>query len=154
MVANADGALNRLRDHARALKTATFEVARVGEFKSAPPPGLCFAVWAQKLGAAPAGSGLAATTALMRCTARIYLPLSYRPEEDIETKVVGAADGYLDRLNGDLSLGGSARNIDVLGEMSGPLEWDLGHANIDNKLFRIADLPIGVIFNDAWEQIL
>jgi hypothetical protein len=152
MVANAAGAIGLLRDHAR--KLGVFEVSRVGEFKSAPPNGLCFAVWAQRLGSAPVGSGLAATTGLMRCTARIYLPLTYKPEDDIETKVVGAADGYLGRLNGDLSLGGTCRNIDVLAEMSEPLEWDLGHANIDNKLYRIADLPIGVIFSDAWEQVM
>lgn len=154
MVVDAAGALGRLRDHARAIKTVTFEVARIGEFKQAPPNGLCFAVWVQRLGSAPMGSGLAATSALLRCTARIYMPLTYRPEEDVELKPLAAADGYLERLNGDLTLGGLARNIDILAEMSDQPEWDFGHANIDNKLFRIADLPIGVIFNNAWEQVL
>lgn len=146
------GALRRLRDHAKNL--GSFEVARLGEFKSAPPNALCFAVWAQRLGSAPMGSGLAATTALMRCTARIYFPLTHRPEDEIETKVLGAADGYLGRLNGDLTLGNTVRNIDVLAEMGDQPTWEFGHVNIDNKLYRIADLPIGVIFNDAWEQVL
>jgi hypothetical protein len=149
---DVNGALVKLRDHARNL--GVFEVARLTEFKQAPPNGLCFALWVQRLGSAPAGSGLAATTALMRCTARIYLPLSYRPEGDIEIKVAGAADGYLGRINGDLTLGGTVRNIDVLAEMAEQPEWEFGHVNIDNKLFRVADLPIGVIFNDAWEQRL
>jgi hypothetical protein len=154
MAVNAAGALGRLRDHAKAIKTVTFEVARIGEFKQAPPNGLCFAVWVQRLGSAPEGSGLASTTALMRCTARLYMPLTHKPEEDVELKPAAAADGYLARLNGDLTLGGTVRNVDVLSEMAEPLEWDFGHANIDNKLFRIADLPIGVIFNDAWEQVM
>lgn len=152
MTADAAGALRRLRDHAKNL--GAFEVARMGEFKSAPPLYLCFAVWVQRLGSAPVGSGLAETAALLRCTARIYMPLSHRPEDEIETKVLGAADGYLGRLNGDLTLGGTVRNVDILAEMSDQPVWDFGHVNIDNKLYRIADLPIGVIFNDAWTQVL
>jgi hypothetical protein len=154
MTVDVADALNRLRDHARALKTDSFEVARIGEFKTAPPPGLCFAVWVQTLGAAPVGSGLAATTALLRCTARIYLPMFYKPEDAIESKVFGAASGYLGRLNGDLTLGSTVRNLDVLAEMTDQPVWQGGYANIDNKMYRIADLPIGVIFNDAWEQVL
>lgn len=152
MTVGAATALTRLLNHAKA--TGVFEVARLGEFKQTPPNGLCFAVWSQNLGSAPMGSGLADTAALMKSTARIYMPLSYRPESDIELKTVDAADLYLGRLNGDLTLGGACRNIDILSEMADQLTWDFGHANIDNKLFRIADLPIGVIFNSAWTQVL
>lgn len=153
MSVDAAGVLRKLVDHAK-LSGVKFEVARLGEFKSAPPNGLCFALWVEDLGSAPAGSGLATTTALMRCTARLYMPLTYRPEEDIEIRPAAAADAYLTRLNGDLTLGGTVRNIDILAEMAEQPVWRFGHANIDNKLFRIADLPIGVIFNDAWEQSL
>jgi hypothetical protein len=152
MSVDIEGTLTRLLNHAKAL--GVFEVARLTEFKSAPPNGLCFALWIQRLGPAPAGSGLAATSALLRCTARIYMPMLYRPESDIEPKVFGAASGYLGRLNGDLTLGQTVRNIDVLAEMADQPVWEGGYANIDNKLYRIADLPIGVIYNDSWEQSL
>lgn len=151
MSVNASTALRRLRDHAK-LSIKGFEVARLGEFKSAPPNGLCFALWPQRLGSSPVGSGLASTNALLRCTARIYLSLTYRPEEDIEIKVTDAADQYLGRINGDYTLGGAVRNVDILGEAGDLPSWEYGHANIDNKLFRIADLNMNVIFNDSWEQ--
>lgn len=150
MSVGAGVALRRLVDHAKVI--GAFEVARLGEFKLMPPPGLCFALWSQRLGTSPVGSGLAATNALLRCTARIYLALSYKPEEDIEIKVTDAADAYLGRLNGDFTLGGACRNVDILGEAGDTPMWDYGHANIDNKLFRIADLNLAIVFNDSWEQ--
>ena len=150
MSVGAGTVLGRLLDHAKVL--GVFTVARLTEFKSAPPQGLCFALWAQRLGTSPVGSGLASTNALMRCTARIYLPMLYKPESDIEVKVTDAADAYLGRLNGAFTLGGAARNIDILGEAGEPLMWDYGYANIDNSLYRIADLPMNIIFNDSWSQ--
>lgn len=144
-------ALVRLLDHAKAL--GVFEVARLTEFKSAPPNGMCFALWVQRLGSAPTGSGLASTAGLMRCTARIYFPMTHKPESEIEPKVFGAADLYLGRINGGFTLGGACRNVDLLGEEGDAPNWEGGYANIDNKLFRIADLNMNVIFNDSWEQV-
>jgi hypothetical protein len=147
---DAGAALMKLRDHAKVL--GLFEVARIGEFKSAPPNGLCFAVWSQRLGVSPVGSGLATSNALLRCTARLYFPLSHRPEDDIELRTLAGADAYLGRINGDFTLKLTVRNIDILGEVGDQPTWEFGHANIDNKLFRIADLNMNIIFNDSWTQ--
>lgn len=144
------GALTRLLDHAKAL--GVFEVARLTEFKSAPPNSLCFALWVQRLGPAPTGSGLSSTTALLRTTARIYFPMTHKPEAEIEPKVFGAASAYLGRINGDFTLGGLVRNIDILGEEGDAPTWEAGHVTIDNKPFRVADLNMNIVFNDSWEQ--
>lgn len=144
-------AFRRLLDHAKIL--GVFEVARLSEFKSAPPNGLCFALWGQRLGTSPVGSGLAGTNAMLRATARIYFPMTYKPEDEIEPKVFGAAGRYLGRINGDFTLDGLVRNVDILGEAGDVPAWEAGYANIDNKLFRIADLNLNVIFNDSWEQV-
>lgn len=143
-------ALRRLLDHAKVL--GVFEVARLTEFKSAPPNALCFALWCQRLGSSPVGSGLGSTNALLRTTARIYFPMTHRPEDEIDLRVFGAADGYLGRINGDFTLGGAVRDVDLLGEVGDVPTWEGGYANIDNKLFRIADLNMNVIFNDSWTQ--
>lgn len=151
MSVDVSGALRRLLDHAKVL--GVFEVARLTEFKQAPPNGLCFALWVQRLGSSPVGSGLASTNASLACTARIYFPMTHRPEDEIETRVFGAADGYLGRLNGGYTLGGLVRNIDILNEAGGDMAWEGGYANIDNKLYRIAELNMNVIFNNSWEQV-
>lgn len=150
MSVDVTGVLRKLLDHAKVL--GVFEVARLTEFKSAPPNALCFALWVQHFGSAPAGSGLASTNALLRVTARIYFPMTHKPEDEIEGKVFGAADGYLGRINGDFTLKHTVRNIDLLGEVGDLPAWEGGHVNIDNKIFRVADLNLNVIFNDSWTQ--
>lgn len=142
--------LTALLDHARA--TGVFEVTRVGEFKNAPPNALCFAVWAEGLGALAEGGGLAVTGALLTCTARIYHPALSKPESDAEVKVLSAASAYLGRLSGGFTLGGAVRNVDLLGQTGDPLTWRFGYGTIDAKMSRIADLSIRVIMNDAWIQ--
>lgn len=142
--------LGALTDHASAL--GVFETVRTGEFKSTPPQGMAFAVWVNNLGASAEGSGLASTAGLAQVTARIYIPMLGRDEEGIEGRLADAADGYLERLNGDLTIGDLVRNVDMLG-MDGPaLEWTFGYLTIDKTLLRVADLPIRAVKNDAWEQ--
>ncbi len=150
MTVNASGVLTALLDHARAL--GVFEVVRLTEFKSPPPHGLCFALWMQKLGSSPRGSGLADTTALMQCTAAIYFPAFHKPPSEVEVKVTNAADGYLGRLNGALTLGGLVRNVDLLGEMGELPTWEYGYVTIDKSVSRVATLQIRVILNSAWTQ--
>lgn len=151
MTVDVEGTLTRLVDHAK--KLGVFEVARTSEFKSAPPNGLCFALWVQRLGTSPDGSGLASTNALLRLTARIYFPMTHKPEAEIEGRVFSAASGYLGRINGDFTLGGTVRNIDLLGEVGDAPAFEGGYLAIDNKISRIADLNMQVIFNDSWEQV-
>jgi hypothetical protein len=150
MSVDVEGTITRLVNHAKML--GAFEVARATEFKSAPPNALCFALWVQRLGSSPVGSGLSSTNAALQVTARIYFPMTHKPEAEIEGKVFGAAGGYLGRINGDYTLGGTVRNVDILGEVGDVLAWQGGYLAIDNKVSRIADLNMNVIFNNSWEQ--
>lgn len=152
MTFGARAVLVALRDHASNL--GGFEQVRAAEYRSAPPSGLCFAVWVEQLGSAPGGSGLSSTTGLLQLTAQIYHPAFAEPVEDIDLNVAGAADGYLGRLNGDLTLGGLVRNIDVLDEFGEPLVWKFGYVTIDAKVSRTATLPINIIKSDCWDQVI
>ncbi len=151
MSANASAILVALRDHARAI--GVFDVVRVAEFKSEPPNGLCLGLWMQQLGVSPGAGGLAVSSALLQATAQIYYPAFSTPEEDIDLKVTNAADLYLGRLNGDVTLGGLVRNIDILGEFDEPIAWIYGYVTIGQKVSRTATLPINAVINDAWTQV-
>jgi len=148
--AGAGAILQALRNHARL--TGKFERARLGEYKAAPGTKLSFAVWSQFLGSSPVGSGLSDTAGLVHAFARIYMPITHKPEDDVELLPAEAADLYLERLNADFTLGGLVRNVDLLGETGTPLLWEFGHINIDNQIYRVADLPIRCVVNDAWPQ--
>lgn len=150
MSAGADDVLRALRDHARL--TGRFEHARIGEYKKTPGPKLRFAVWLENLGSAAFGSGLSSTAGLVAATARLYMPTDHRPEDEVETLPAAAADLYLGRLNADLTLGGLVRNIDVLAEQGQQLLWEFGHIVYDQTIYRIADLPVRCVVNDAWPQ--
>lgn len=150
MSLGAGAILTAQLDHAKAI--GVFEVARLGEFKTAPPAGLTFSLWTQNLGAAPDGSGLASTTAILHTTARVMIPMTTKPEDTAEVKIVSAADAYMARLSGDFTLGGLVRNVDLLAQMGEPMRWAFGYILIDQKMMRIADLEIYVVLNDLWEQ--
>jgi len=147
------GAGDVLRElHNIAKRLGVFAVARVGEFRNAPPNGVCFAVWAEQLGAAATGHGLASTTPLFQGTARLYVPGFRKPDDDLEVELLTAADLYLGALSGGFSLRGLARNVDLLGEQGEPLNWKFGHINIDNKISRMADMSINVVLKNEWTQ--
>lgn len=150
MSAGAGAVLTAMLNLAKGL--GVFEVARLTEFKSAPPQGLCFALWVQQLGAAPTGSGLDSTTAVLQATARIYIQMFTKPEELVEVRITDAADAYMGALSGSFTLGGLARNVDLLGEMGEPMIWTYGYVTIGSTMYRIADLPINVVINDVWTQ--
>lgn len=150
MSAGAAGILRALLTHAKVL--GVFDAARIVEPKVAPPPKLCFWVWTNTLGAAGSGSGLASTAADFQVFARITHPAISKPEDAAELAIVGAADSYLGRLCGDLTLGGLVRNIDVLGEQNEPIIWRFGYLTVGDTQYRIADLTVPCLINDAWTQ--
>lgn len=142
--------LQALRDVAGRL--GCFEKVRLGEWKSQPPNGCVFAVWANDFGSATDGHGLATTTPLLQATARIYVPGIGKDEETWELKIVNAADLYLAALNAGFTLGGLVRNVDLLGAEGERLHWRFGHVVIDAKVSRTADLQINAVFTDEWPQ--
>lgn len=143
-------ATRRLLDHAK--RSGLFNVARISEPKSKPGQGLTFALWAQNIGAAPQGSGLAATAGQLHLSARIYASMVSKDDEAFELAMIDACDAYMARITADYTLGGSCRNIDLLSEMGEPCRWTFGYLNVDGSMYRIADLELYVIFNDLWPQ--
>lgn len=129
-----------------------FDAVPGHEPKSAPGSGLTYAVFLSALGPARGASGLAVTTARVELTGRIYKPFMSEPEDLIDPAIAQAADALFEAYTGDFSLGGTARNIDVLGQHGNPLSLRAGYQTIDKQVFRVADIVIPIIVNDAWNQ--
>lgn len=142
--------INALVTHGRA--TGKCEAVRVGEFKSPPPKGLSLAFWFAKLGSAITGSGLAVTAARVRVTARLYFPALTKPDGVCEVRVAAGASALLGRLNGDLTLGGLLKSVDILGEGGDVADWTFGYLTLDSTMYRVADLEIDAMINDQWVQ--
>lgn len=142
--------IDAITSHASA--TGLFDSVQGHEPKSAPGNGLTCAVFVANVGPARTGSGLATTTVRVELTARIYKPFISQPEDLIDPGVVDACDEFMTALSGDFSLGGNARNVDLLGAQGTPLSARAGYQTIDKNTYRVLDITIPIIVNDAFTQ--
>ncbi|HEY6494944.1 MAG TPA: hypothetical protein VIZ43_16845 [Trebonia sp.] len=118
-----------------------------------PPPGgsISFALIEGPIGPAP--SGLAATSVSWHWLMRLYSPWLEKPASGIDPKLTAAVVKLLGSYALDLDLTafgapeGLIREIDVLGPASTP-KW----LEQDGKPFRIREIDIALIVNDAYVQ--
>lgn len=128
-----------------------FDSVQTHEPKSAPGTGLTFAVWLSEISPART-SGLAATSVRLELTGRIYKPFLSEPEDLIDPALADAVDALLEALSGDFDLGGAARNVDLLGAHGVPLGARAGYQKVDSTVYRVIDITVPIIVNDAWSQ--
>lgn len=136
-----------------ALMLGLFERVNAHEPANAPGHGLTCAVWADSVAPLPAGSGLASTSARVVFNARIYTSMLQEPADAIDPNMVAAVDALMSAYSGDFELGGSVRNVDLLGQAGVPLSAQAGYLQQDGQLFRVMTIVLPVIVNDVWEQV-
>lgn len=135
-----------------AARLGYFDTVHAHEPKSMPGEGLHYAVFMSTIGPARSGSGLAATTVRLELAGRIYTPFAKQPEDDIDPRLVDALDKLFEAYTGDFDLGGSVRNVDVLGGQGTPLSARFGYQTIDKQTYRVIDIVLPLVINDAWNQ--
>lgn len=108
------------------------------------------AVWTAPI--SPASSGLASTSLVMRFTVRVYVPMLNQPQDEIELDAVGATDVLMTAYNGDFTLGGAVRNVDIFGEYGTALTVDPGYVTVDSTTFRVMDINLPLVVNDVYDQ--
>lgn len=117
-----------------------------------PGYGLSAALWLQRIDPIARVSGLAATSARVLATVRLYGPVNSEPRDAIDPEMSAAAWGLVRALSGDFRLGG-AGEIDLLGAygitlfaQASYLDWPAGGTS------RIYDITVPVLIHDAWTQ--
>lgn len=147
--------VDTLVSHAMAL--GAFEVVNGHEPESAPGHGLTAAVWADYLGPAPSGSGLAATTGLLIMNVRVYSSLRAEPA-DIDPNVLRAVWSLIAAYSGDFTLGiidedgDPAAWVDLLGQTRTRLEARAGYLTQDANTYRVMTLTLPIVIVDLWDQ--
>lgn len=146
--------LNAVASHAKA--TAMFPDVLTHEPKSAPQGGTC-AVFVTSVVPWRERSGLNAVSAVVTMTVRIYASMLQDPQDDIDRDLLVASDTLMTAYAGDFELGGSDREIDLLGMAAtagtvNGVQIKMGYINQDNKIFRIAEIQLPVIVNDVWTE--
>jgi hypothetical protein len=136
-----------------AMKTGQFRSVNFHEPKSAPGNGLRLAIWVQELEPIAAASGLASTSGYVVLYARIYGNMLAKPEDEIDPRVLTAATALIGAYSGDFTLGGTVRNIDLLGEYGQQLGAKAGYVTIASQMYRVMTLTVPCIVNDMWSQV-
>lgn len=136
-----------------AMKTGVFRSVNTHEPKAAPGSGLRLGIWQQEVSPLAAASGLSATTAYVVLNARVYGNMLAKPEDEIDPRLMSALTVLIGAYSADFTLGGTIRNIDLLGAYGQQLRAVAGYQSIGGSMYRIATLTIPCVVNDAWAQI-
>lgn len=150
MTLDATGILNRVVSHA--MTRGLFERVNQHEPKNAPGNGLTCAVWVDRIGPLPAGSGLAAITGVLTLNVRLYTSMLAEPQDAIDPNLMAAHDALMTAYSGGFTLGGLARCVDLLGMAGVPLSSRAGYLGQDSKLYRVITITLPVLVDDVWEQ--
>ena len=151
MSLQAAAVFNALESHVAA--TGLFRKVGTSEPKSAPPDsGLTAAIWLDRILPDGSGSGLSRTTAVTIYMIRIYNNMLEEPTDGIDPAILAATDTVFSALHSDFELGGVAKVVDVFGMSGTGLQAQAGYLSQDNRLYRVIDITVPVIINDAWTQ--
>jgi hypothetical protein len=123
------------------------------EPRSAPGMGFTYALWLGPVTPVPLASGLNSTTGRVIVSARIYTPFLQKSEDQIETDLMRRVLQMIGFYSGELTLGGTVMEVDLLGSYGVALECGpVGYLDMDGAYYRVADLTIPVIIDALWTQ--
>lgn len=122
------------------------------EPKAAPTALPALALWWSGIGPARGYSGLAATSARIQYSGRVYVNFKSRGEEDIDPQVMTLTSLVIGAFSSSFTLDGDVAFIDLLGGYGEPLSATPGYIQQDGQEFRVAELTIPLIVDDVWSQ--
>ncbi|MFC8515479.1 hypothetical protein [Streptomyces sp. NPDC057257] len=150
MPIDIEGIRSRLTSHAQDL--GVFGQVLDHEPVSAPGSGLTYAVWLGEIAPSPQNSGLASTSARVTFNGRLYLPADTEPMGDVDLQLGAAVDQLIGAYSGGFTLGGSVRNLDLLGAGGEALRAPFRYLQLDSTTYRTAHLNIPMILSNVWAQ--
>lgn len=149
MAIDIQNILDNIASHA--LATGHFDAVLGYVSKQSSTNGITAALYVEDIRAIRT-SGLDNTSIRLEIEMQIYSSTYQAPYDGIDVNLTLAADAMFTALIGDFSLGGEARNIDVFGAWGQPLRVRSGFMNLDGKEFRVFQITIPVLVDDAWAQ--
>lgn len=144
------GVFTRVTSHADGL--GIFEKVTGHEPKNAPGAGLHASFWLKSFRPHPRASGLNVTSAVLTLNVRIGQNMLKEPQDDVEIEILTSGLKLMAAYSGDFDLGGTIRNVDLLGETGVPLALDGGYINVDGVLLRVGIITLPMIINDVFNQ--
>lgn len=135
-----------------AMVTNVFRSVNFHEPKSAPGTGLRLALWVQSIEPIALASGLASTSGYVVANARAYGNMLAKPEDETDPRIMTAMTTLIGAYSADFTLGGTIRNLDLLGAYGQKLTAVAGYVTIDSHMYRQMTLTIPCVIDDMWVQ--
>src|SRR5258708_20151603 len=110
-------------------------------------------MWRTSVGAAgPKAWGLANTTGRVESHGRVLSILPQEPRDVTAPQILTAVTTLIGEYSGHFTLGGTVRDVDLLGAHGEPLKAQSGYLDIDRRLYRVMVITLPIIINDLWVQ--
>lgn len=138
--------ISAVTSHAQAL--GVFDTVNGAQPTSVPNTGVTCAVWAQEIAPDPEASGLAATAVDVELNVRLYMALNSQEPDVIDPAMMNATSKLLAAYNGNFTLDGLVRNIDVL-----QAKAVAGYIDQSGQILRVITISLPIVINDLWEQV-
>jgi hypothetical protein len=98
-------------------------------------------------------SGLASVSGTVTFTIRIFQSaMGTIPQNKIDPALMKNAALILQALSGGFTLGGTVREVDLLGAEGTALSVKSGYLPHGDVLLRVADITVPVVINDLWQE--
>jgi hypothetical protein len=141
--------LNAIISHA--LRLGRFDAVNGHEPKSAPSNGLTASVWLNRISPTQS-SGLASSSARVEFNVRLQMAMLHDPQDSIDPIMMTAIDELITAYAGDFTFGEAVRAVDLRGMDGEGLSAQAGYITQDNRTFRVYDITLPLIVNDAWSE--
>lgn len=147
---DSTGLMNALTTFAD--QSGIFESVFGHEPKAAPSvTGVSCGVWINDGPAAIQGSGLNSMSVRVEFVYRVFRSMLSEPQDNIEPEVLEATDALFLAIAGKFLLGQSdVRYVDVQGADGEGLRAKPGYLTQDSKTFRVMEIFVPVVINDAY----
>ena len=148
--AAVQGLFDAAQTHAQTL--GLFDRVNTHEPKNAPGRGVSASIWVQSIAPVARATGLAATSGRVELHVRVYASMLKEPQDAIDPEILSAVSALIAEYSGNFTLGGTVRDVDLLGAHGTPLSAQAGYLNQDGKFFRVMVITLPVIISDIWGQ--
>lgn len=120
------------------------------EPKAAPSSdGITGAVWNATISPIQR-SGQDALSMRVQFQVRIFSSMLAEPQDGIDPAIMRAADSFMAYLAKNFTFSGTTRYTDFLGSEGEGLRATTGYVTQDRKVFRVMDIFVPVLINDAY----
>jgi hypothetical protein len=134
----------------KVLTLGVFQTVNQHEPKSAPGNGMRAFVWVDAIQPVGRASGLSSTSGVVTLNVRIYSNFLQMPLDGIDPDILTATSTVMNAFSNDFTLGGTVREIDLLGMYGAAMGAVAGYITQENKVYRIMTVTLPVVLNDLW----